>query len=71
VVAFEGDAIELPVLRRHGALHADFGPYVMVSPNLNRLLMEGPDTWRAIRRELPDLLVDPRTWPTVVAARGG
>ena len=63
VVAFEGDAIDLAVLHRHGVLDADIDPSALASASLNRLLVEGPDTWRALRTQLRHVLSDRATLP--------
>ncbi len=64
VVAFEGDAVDLAVLRHNGVLDVDIDPVALASSSLNRMLMEGPDTWRAVRHQLRQLLADPGALPS-------
>jgi fumarylacetoacetase len=63
VVAFEGDAIDLAVMHEHGVLGVDIDPAALASPSLNRLLVEGPDAWRAVRHQLRHVLADLGTLP--------
>jgi fumarylacetoacetase len=63
VVAFEGDAVDLAVLRHYGVLKSDIDPAALASTTLNRFLMEGPDIWRDIRHQLRQLLANRSTLP--------
>ena len=64
VVAFEGDAVDLAVLHHNGVLDVDIDPAALASTSLNRMLVEGPDTWHAVRHQLRQLLADPGALPS-------
>jgi hypothetical protein len=57
VVAFEGDAIDLAVVRHHGVLAGDIDPAAVASASLNRLLVGAPTPGA------PSATSRARSWP--------
>jgi fumarylacetoacetase len=64
VVAFEDGAIDLVVLHTRGLLESIIDRAVLAATSLNRFMSQGPDTWRAVRHRLRDLLTNPAAMPT-------
>ncbi len=63
MVAFEDDVVDLAVLHGTGLLGEDIHPAVFCATQLNALLAQGPEAWRAVRRDLRQLLLDPGALP--------
>jgi fumarylacetoacetase len=63
VVAFEDDVVDLAVLHGIGLVGDGIDPAVFCSPHLNALLAQGPEGWRAVRRDLRRALLDPGALP--------
>ena len=63
VVAFEDDVVDLAALHGTGLVGDGIDPTVFLAPHLNALLAQGPEAWRAVRRDLRQLLLDPGALP--------